>query len=214
MILSKKQMTLLLLGALSLFFIGMVSASAAPVTFTANTSGKFGAGSTGGSVSNDGSILSIGGTTVAFNSKPSELFVNLNPGESSNVTLGVFAATSTSLTSVNGATFTLNITFTLPSDVSPNPATYNATLTGTISAGASGASVVWTTNTLSFTSATGGAFTLTLEASTPINAPTSPDASRIRGTITSAPIPEPITLLTLGSGLAGLAALAKRRKKA
>ena len=37
--------------------------------------------------------------------------------------------------------------------------------------------------------------------------------SRIRGTITAAPVPEPLTLATLGSGLAGLAALSKRRRK-
>ncbi|MFN7928692.1 MAG: hypothetical protein U0Y68_12220 [Blastocatellia bacterium] len=40
MILSKKQATLWLLGALSLFLFGLVSVSAAPVTFTANTSGN------------------------------------------------------------------------------------------------------------------------------------------------------------------------------
>ena len=116
------------------------------------------------------------------------------------------------LTSVNGATFTLNVTFTLPGDASLKPATYNATRPDTISAGTSGASVVWSTTTLAFNSATSGPFLLTLEPSTPINAPSRPDASRIRRTITSA-LPEQLTLLILGSDLAGLAALAKRRKK-
>ncbi len=213
----RKQATLLLLGALTLFFIGLVSAAAAPVTFTAGTTGQFGVGSSGGSVSGGGSILTVGSTTITFSSKPNELNVNLNPGESSNITLGVFNATAASVnnTSVSGATFTLNITFTLPGDTSPKPAIYNATLTGTLNSGASGASVTWASTTLNFTSPTAGTFTLTLEPSTPINSPASPDASRIRGTITynAAPIPEPLTLVTLGSGLAGLAALARRRKK-
>lgn len=213
----RKQATLLLLGALTLFFIGMVSASAAPVTFTAGTTGTFGAGSSGGSVSGGGSVLTVGATTITFSSKPNELNVNLNPGEQSNITLGVFNATSSSAnsTSVSGATFTLNITFTLPGDTSPKPAIYNATLTGTISSGASGAVVTWSATTLNFSSPTAGTFSLTLEATTPINSPASPDASRIRGTIVynaAAAIPEPLTLLTLGSGLAGLAALRRRRK--
>ena len=212
----RKQATLLLLGALTLFLVGLVSASAAPVTFRADTSGVFGAGSSGGTVGGGGTTLTVGPTTITFSSKPNELNVNLNPGESSNVTLGVFNATSSSAnnTSVNGATFTLNVTFTLPNDASPKPAVYNATITGTINSGASGASVVWSTTTLNFSSPTAGTFTLTLEPATPINSPASPDASRIRGTITyNAAIPEPLTLLTLGSGLAGLAALGRRRKK-
>lgn len=215
----RKQATLLLLGALTLFFVGLVSASAAPVKFMADTTGAFGVGSSGGSLSSGGTVLTVGPTTITFSSQPNELNVNLNPGESSNVTLGVFNATSSSAnnTSVSGATFTLNVTFTLPGDTAPKPAVYNATITGTINSGASGASVVWSNTTLNFTSAGAGAFTLTLENSTPINSPASPDASRIRGTITynaAAAIPEPLTLLTLGSGLAGLAALGRRRKKA
>lgn len=215
MILPKKQAAYLLLGALALFFSGLVSVSAAPITLTANTSGSFGAGSSGGTVGGGGSTLTVGATTITFNSKPNELNVTLDPPTigTSNVTLGVFNATSSALTSVNGATFTLNVTFTVPSDVSPKPGIYNATLTGVITSGASGATVNWSTTTLTFNSPSIGSFTLTLEPSTPINAPSSPDASRIRGTITAAPIPEPVTLATLGGGLAGLAALSKRRRK-
>jgi hypothetical protein len=208
-----RQKPLWLLAALIL--LGMVPALATPVHFQADTSGKFGAGSTGGSVSSDGSSITIGGTTITFSSKPNEVNVNLEPGETSNITLGVFNATSTASSTVTGASFTLTVTFTLPNDSSPKPATYTATLTGTINSGGSGASVVWSTTTLTFNSPTAGTFTVTLEPSTPINSPVSPDASRIRGTITynNAAIPEPLTLVTLGSGLAGLAAFARRRKK-
>lgn len=212
------QRKFMLAAALLFFFFGVVSASADPVTFTAGTTGSFGAGSSGGSVANSGTTLTIGGTTITFSSKTNEINVTLDPAgvSSSNVTLGVFNATSTALSAVDGATFTLNVAFTLPSDVAPKPGIYNATLIGKINAGTSGANVVWSTTSLTFNSPSAGTFTLTLEPSTPINAPSSPDASRIRGVINytngPAPVPEPLTLITLGSGLTWLAAMRKRKK--
>jgi hypothetical protein len=211
-----KRPTLWLLGALTILSFSMVSVSAAPITFRANTAGTFGAGGSGGTVGGGGSTLTVGTTTITFSSLPNEINVVLDPPaiSSSNVTLGIFTANSTDLTTINGATFTLNVSFTIPNDGSPNPGVYTGSVTGSISAGASSTQITWATTTLTFNSPSVGTFTITLEPTTPINAPSSPDDSRIRGriTYTGAPIPEPLTLVTLGSGLAGLAAMARRRR--
>ena len=69
------QRTFLVLGALTFLLLGSVAAG--PVTFTAGTTGSFGAGSSGGSVGNAGTTLTIGGTTITFSSKTNEINVTL-----------------------------------------------------------------------------------------------------------------------------------------
>ena len=104
------------------------------------------------------------------------------------------------------AIFNLKVVFTNPSDISPNPGVYQAVLQGKISAGSSSAVVVWSDTSLTFYSSTIGKFSLNIEPFTPINAPSSPDASRIRGVLNliSQPVtsvPEPTNLVLLGTGL-------------
>lgn len=168
-----------------------------------------------------------GSSTITYSALPNEITVALNPGDpASFITLGVFNSTSSvptgtpvgSRPNFSGGTVTLSVSFSTPSDVGPQ--SFNGIISGTIVQTASGAYVQWATGSLTFVSPTVGTFVVTLIDTpfTPINAPSSPDASRIRGTIQllSGPIsaiPEPGTLMLLGSGLFGLTAVARRGRR-
>jgi hypothetical protein len=118
-------------------------------------------------------------------------------------------------TPVNG-TFTLNLTFTSPTGIEGGQAaTYTATVSGTISTpNVGGVSIVFDNpvQTFTFSNASGsGSFSITLPNIFVQSGDTANLTAGLSGNQTA--VPEPATMLLLGTGLAGVAARIRKRRK-
>ncbi|HWQ34831.1 MAG TPA: PEP-CTERM sorting domain-containing protein [Blastocatellia bacterium] len=219
---------LILPGALcaALWLSAAITAAADPVNFTAVTSGTFGAGSCATCTASANTITS-GGSTITFSSGSPAFNVTLSPPgqpgpNSTFVNLGSFTSTPGPVAGANftGSTFTLTVNFTMPADAGP-PQTFSATLTGQVFQNGSTTMVKWTSpTTLTFISGSAGVFTLEVEPfcqCTPVNNPGDTSLNiRARLTLTGgavSAIPEPATLILVGTGLAGMAGMLKRKRR-